>query len=358
MNNSWNVCFFKITGVAVAFVASMAGVARAEHPTPATTPPRHTRSAQSDFRSFLPQVQHAEPANKPPPPTPVPGGRLPAELVSTWFSGQLLNISLYDPVRKVWDDAGGLGHTYAFDADGGYVLASFLHIKSGPFCESRVWKYEKGSARSDGAKLLVTPSAAQTRTKIDCGGSSDTDTLGSFATYQIPWQLGDDGKGHSELTLTEAHGPTKYFKDALGPHVLGAWQTGDVRSSAFYDPESNMWAQPTGLGEWFRFNANGTFDNGKIELRYVDGACDDAVMTYRGGALTGSGSTIVLKTQKTLRRVVNLCSKSQVSDETLSQVDDERWTWSVTQEPAGQTLNLIKVSAGFQQRILLKEPAY
>lgn len=338
--------------------ASWAAGAPAGRPAPA-------RQAESDHVVLLPMVVRAASQSTPPPTTttstppptqPAPAGSLPAELAGTWYSGQLLNLSLWDPVNKTWQDAGGLGHTYVFETNGRFVLASFLHIQSGLSCESRVWKYQTGVARVDGATLVLTPSINRTRTKIDCGSHTDTDLEGAHSPIRIPWALGEDGKGHTQLVLQEAQGETAYYKDGVGQQVLGAWQTGEAFSVGFYDPASQAWVEPSGAGEWYRFNADGTYQHGAVELLFSDNECKDAVMTYDAGVLTGSGSTVTLLPQFRVRRMVNLCAPDDGVDELLASGDEERWTWSVTEQPAGRTIDLIRVSTGFRQRILVREP--
>jgi hypothetical protein len=283
-----------------------------------------------------------------------PTGNTPAELVGTWYSGQLLNTQLYDPAERQWHDAGGLGHTYTFEANGTYMLASALEIKSGMFCESHVWKYERGTVQAEGANLLLTPSTSRTRTVVDCGSHTDTELEGDHATITVPWQLGLDAQGHTTLQLNEAHGLTSYFKDGLSPQMLGAWRKGDVHAEDFYDPAANVWAAPTGEGEWYRFNADGSYQHGEVALEYGAGDCNFVVLTYQTGRLSGSGSTIMLQPEGGMRTRANLCDTDQFTDQPLGAGDPERWIWSLGQADGASTLGLIRIEV-FRQRTLVRD---
>jgi hypothetical protein len=275
--------------------------------------------------------------------------------VGTWYSGQLLNRQLYNRDTGLWSDPGGLGHMYLFGADGSYVLASYLELGEGTLCVSTVWKYHTGTARVAGEALLLTPSYARTRTQIACGGNSESETEGPLTTTSIPWQVGLDERGRTRLQLAEEHGLTLYFKDGLEPRVLGGWRSGELSRIGFYDPASGEWGEPTATGEWYFFAGDGSYSRGEVRVEYVDGVCDQAVMTYEAGAMRGSGGDIVLESDGALRRRVDLCDSSLVQDETLTAQTYERWSWSLRQGEQGELLNLLRIEGGFQERTLVRD---
>jgi hypothetical protein len=294
------------------------------------------------------------PITQPPPPPPPPGGSLPAELAGTWYSGQLLNRQLYNRDTGLWSDPGGLGHMYVFGADGSYVLASYLKLGEGTICVSTVWKYHAGTARVEGEMLLLTPSYARTRTQIACGGNSESETEGPLTTAAIPWQVGQDEQGHTRLQLAEEHGVTLYFKDGLEPRVLGGWRDGELSRAGFYDPASGQWGEPSTTGEWFYFAGDGSYSRGEVRVEY-GGACQQAVMIYEEGSLRGSGSDIVLESNGSLQRRIDLCDPSQVSDRTVTADKYERWSWSLRQGDGGPILDLLRIEGGFRQRTLVRD---
>ncbi|HEU5090517.1 MAG TPA: hypothetical protein VFT99_23845, partial [Roseiflexaceae bacterium] len=187
----------------------------------------------------------------------------------------------------------------------------------------------------------LTPSLSRTRTVIHCGSSSDTELEGDHATYDVPWQVGQDEKGHTQLALTEAQGVTTYFKDGIAPQMLGTWRRGAVQSEGFYNPATGEFAYPTGKGEWIRFKADGTFERGEVDFEYISDECNRAIVTYQTGTFTGSGSLITLHGTGGMRTRANLCDLNDQTDEQLGAVESQRWTWSLADD--GNTLGMIRI---------------
>lgn len=290
----------------------------------------------------------------PPGGSPPPAGSLPAELVGTWFHGQLLNLQFYNRDTGIWSDAGGLGHMYVFGADGSYTLVSYLKLGEGTTCVSTVAKYESGTAHAAGSTLLLTPSVARTRTQI-CGNPSATDIEGSHDTYSLPWQVGLDANSHVKLWLDEVQGRTDYYKDGLAAHVIGDWANNDGGAIWLFDPESGQWVDPTGVSsEWYAFYPNGTYRHGVIDAGFGDDPCRTVTMRYEEGILGGSGSNITLETTAGLRHTVSLCDPSDAIDEPLSAGSFERWSWGIPIDAGGNTLDLLRIEGGFRSIHLLR----
>ncbi len=303
--------------------------------------------ADSGTTVYLPLIRGA---GEPPPP---PGGTLPAELVGTWFSGQLLNLSYYNRDTGVWGSAGGLGHMVVLAADGSYTRVSHLELGGGSTCVSSVDVYHVGAARVQGDQLLLTPSYARTRA-VTCG-STTSDTEGPYTTTALPWRVGEDDGGHTRLWLSEPQGETHYYKDGVGPQVLGAWATGDGGAVALYDPASDSWADPSGESSvWYALGANGRYSHGRVEAGFGLDPCRLITMTYEAGTLAGSGSQLTLQPEAVRRHTVSLCDPSDFEDTALAPGSEERWTWSFAAD--GETLSLIRVSAGFRQHLLARVP--
>lgn len=319
--------------------------------------------ADGDTAIYLPMVvtgnQSAPNQPAPPQPTPnqptptLPRGSVPAKLVGTWFSGQLLNLTYYNRDTGVWGNAGGLGHMIVIAADGSYTRVSHLEIGGGSTCVSSVDVYSAGVARAEGNQLLLTPSYARTRT-VTCG-TTVSDTEGPYDTAAIPWRVGEDEQRHTRLWLSEAQGETAYYRDGVGPQVIGGWATGDGGAVELYDPATGAWADPTGASSvWYNFGADGSYRHGRVEAGYGGDPCRPIAMTYEAGTLEGSGSELRLQPTAVLRHTVSLCDPTDFYDEALAPGAQERWTWLFAAD--GETLSIIRVSSGFQQHMLSRVP--
>jgi hypothetical protein len=313
------------------------------------------RAAQPDALSvvYVPLLASppAPPTPAPPtpgPPTPTPPGSLPAELVGTWYSGQLLNLTLYDPTTGIWSGAGGLGHMYTFAASGSYTLVSYLKLGEGTTCVSSVAKYEAGAARASGNALLLTPSVSRTRTQV-CGSQPPSDVAGSQSTYSLPWRVGEDANSHTKLWLSEAQGVTEYYKDGLAPQVVGEWANGDGGAIRLYDAASGTWAEPSGAGsEWYAFSADGSFRHGVVDAGFGDDPCRPVTMRYEEGVLSGRGGDIIMEVSAALRRTVSPCEPDGAVDDDLGAGGYERWTWAIPANSAGGALDLMRIEGGFR----------
>lgn len=303
-----------------------------------------TRAAQSTTAAnvYLPLILTSSAGGAPP-----PAGALPAELVGTWYNGQILNLQFYNRDTGVWSDAGGLGHMYALNANGTYTLVSYLKLGEGTTCVSTVAKYQSGTASVNGNTLLLTPGVNRTRTTT-CGGPA-SDIEGSHATYSLPWQVGEDANSHTRLWLDEPQGRTEYYKDGLAPQVIGNWANGDGGAIWVYDPDSNQWAMPTGANsEWYAFYADGTFRHGVVDAGFGGDPCWPVTMRYEEGVLSGRGGDVMLETTAAIRRIVNPCDPDNDSVELLSVGAYERWTWGIPAASGGNTLNLLRIEGGFR----------
>lgn len=323
------------------------GAARLATPGARAQGPAAQPAAASVVYLPLVGVPPGRPAPAPAPAPAPPQGSLPGQLVGTWYSGQLLNLTLYDPVTGMWSDAGGLGHMYVFRADGTYTLVSFLKLGEGTTCVSTVAKYEAGAASAPGDTLQLTPNVSRTRTKI-CGSTPATEVEGPHATYSLPWEVGEDANSHTKLWLQEAQGATEYYKDGLGPQVVGDWANGDGGAIWLYDPASGQWADPTGArSEWYAFSPDGTFRHGIVDPGYGDDPCRVVIMSYEEGALNGRGGDLMLKTTRALRRSVSLCDPSQDSTQERPAGVYERWTWAIPAASEGAIMDLLRIEGGF-----------
>lgn len=309
-----------------------------------------TARADETHTIYLPMLSGPTRASAPAPPPP-PTGSLAAELIGTWFSGQLLNLNYYNRDSGVWGSAGGLGHMLVFTADGHYTRVSHLELGGGSTCVSSVDVYHTGTARTQTGQLLLTPSYARTRT-VTCGATT-SDTEGPYDTTALPWRVGEDAEYHTRLWLAEPQGETAYYKDGLGPQVIGAWANGDGGAIELYDPASDSWADPTGENSvWYALSADGRYRHGRVEAGFDSDPCRAITMTYEEGTLVGSGAELRLQPVAALRHTVSLCDPSDFVDEALLPGDQERWSWWFSAD--GGRLTLLRVSAGFRQLTLVR----
>jgi hypothetical protein len=282
-----------------------------------------------------------------------PVGSLPADLVGTWFSGQILNLSYYDRDSGVWGSAGGLGHMFVFAANGSYTRVSHLELGGGTTCVSSVDVYHTGTARAEAGQLLLTPSYARTRT-VTCG-TTTSDTEGPYDTTSLPWRVGEDAEHHTRLWLTEPQGETMYYRDGLGAQVVGAWANGDGGAIELYEPGTDTWADPTGESSvWYTFASDGSYRHGRVEAGFDSDPCRAITMIYEAGTLAGSGAQLLLQPTTVLRHTVSLCDPFDTVDEALVPGGQERWSWGFS--ASGETLNLLRVSSGFRQIALVRVP--
>jgi hypothetical protein len=137
--------------------------------------------------------------------------------------------------------------------------------------------------------------------------------------------------------------------------VLGGWASGDGGAVALYDPASDSWAEPSGESSvWYEIGANGRYSHGQVEAGFGSDPCRLITMTYEAGSLAGSGAQLTLQPQTVRRHAVSLCDPSAFEDATLAPGGEERGTWFFAAD--GETLSLIRVSAGFRQHLLARVP--
>ena len=126
-----------------------------------------------------------------------------------------------------------MGQLYEFAADGTYTYQAFLRIEN-PGCASEVSVYRQGTARADGASLMLRPAAVKTRTVTYCGGRKEIVTNGPYDARTIPWSVGYDKFGVKQLSITEDDKSTSYFKDGMAEELAGTWRKGEITSAGFY----------------------------------------------------------------------------------------------------------------------------
>jgi hypothetical protein len=299
------------------------------------------RAQEQDHALYLPLVRSgagAAPTPAPPAPTPQPGS-LPAALVGTWFSGQLLPRALYDPTTGQWGSANGLGQLYEFAADGAYTYLAFFRIEN-PGCASEVSVYRHGTASASGGILTMRPTTVKTRTVISCGERQETVTDGPYDTRTIPWSVGHNQFGVVELTIVEDGKTTTYFKDGMAQELVGAWHNGDITSAGFYNPATGAFAADPGEGWWISIAADGHYRWGEFAHVQNDQGCLLAGWLYLEGTVSVSGSHITFTPSSGVARVENACAPDQPRQEPW-QEDAKGFTWLLRDRETSVKLVLI-----------------
>src|SRR4051794_426329 len=91
----------------------------------------HAQTPEAAFTLYIPNSLKEGHFLPPPPPPPPSGDLLPAELVTTWYTGVPPMRDFYDPATGEWRNSDGLGEMYQFSAKGDFVYAGFLRLQNG-----------------------------------------------------------------------------------------------------------------------------------------------------------------------------------------------------------------------------------
>lgn len=330
----------------------------------------HAQEADANFRLYLPasvkdgQVLPAPPAtplptsmpqptSTPNPPPPPAGPQLPAELLTTWYTGALPLTDFYDPQTGTWRAQNGLGETYTFAANGDYTYAGFLRLQNGQ-CLTEVSSYRAGKARAEGRELTLMPDIVKTRTVVRCGSNSDTTTDGPFDATTITYAVTDKTNGHIELVLTDGNNSTAFYRHGMVASLVGAWQRGGVVSSGFYDAATKQFAPQEAEGGWYRFHADGSYSFGEFGYGVDDQGCALTAWIYQEGMLEIAGGRLTTTPVTGALRVDNACNPG--APVVQPYVEDARaYTWLFRDRESDPKLVLIPLEM-FQEFIFSLEP--
>jgi hypothetical protein len=308
------------------------------------------QAPEAAFSLYIPaMIKTGERVPPPPPPTDT---QLPAELVTTWYTGALPLNDFYDPATGTWRAQNGLGETYTFSANGDYTYAGFLRLQNGQ-CFSEVSVYREGKASVAGDELTLKPDFAKTRTVVRCGSNSDTTTDGPFDATTIGYDVVEEANGHIQLTLSSNDSSTSFYRDGMVASLVGAWQRGDVTSVGFYDPATQSFAPQSGEGGWYRFEADGTYRFGEFGYGTNDQGCALTAWIYQEGTVSVSGGRLTTTPTAGALRVDNACAPG--APEVQPYVEEARsYTWLYRDRDTDPKLVIIPLEA-FQEYIFQPE---
>ncbi|RIK41803.1 MAG: hypothetical protein DCC55_10895 [Chloroflexi bacterium] len=315
-----------------------------------TSVPGAVPVAMTNERVFLPLV--AEGTGQPVE-TPQPGNDVPAEVVATWFEGQLLPLEFYDPNTGTWSSPSGKGQMYIFSANS-YTYAAFARTQYGQ-CTGEVSVYQEGAARSEQETLLLTPSIYRTRTVTICGSRQESVVEGSHDTRTVPWSLGHDELGHPQLTLTDNGLTFTYLRDGMVAELVGTWHKGPVFSDNFYDPETATFVTPEGSGQWLRIQADGTFSAGEYSVGEVTDpqGCALTGWLYQEGSIEISGGRLTFTPAAGMMRLENECQPGQHQQEPWHD-SAKSYSWGFRDYPDNPKLLIIPLEY-YQEIELIRE---
>lgn len=329
--------------IAVLLLAVSLGYAAMSHAQPAAT--------QGATTVYLPLVRGS--ATTPTPPPPDPGGSVPAPLARQWFTGNLTTISFHDPTTGAWSQPSGLGELYRFAADGRYTYGGALRIQNGA-CVSEVSVYQTGVARATEGELELTATVSRTRTRIICGGTSESVSEELPAVRRTAYRVAVGEEGRTELTLGAGNDARTFGLLGVDPQLLGAWRTDGVSSQGFYDPATGQWAQPAAPGEWYRFTADGRFTYGRYIHQQDEQGCTISAWAYQEGAFSMSGSRLTTRFTAGRGRLENSCAPGEVQDEPFVIARAGEYSWQILSDGQAPQLRLLQLMP-FQSQTYTRE---
>lgn len=293
----------------------------------------------SAFKVFLPIVVRAgQPAPQPPPPV----GSVPVSLARQWFTGSLTTISFYDPVSGAWSQPNGLGELYSFATNGRYTYAGALKIQNGA-CLSEVSVYQTGVARVAAQELELQATFSRTRTRIICGGTSESVSEQLPAMQRLAYRVAIGTEGRTELTLGAGESAKTFALLGIDAQMLGAWRVGGVSSRNFYNPTTGQWAQPAAPGEWYRFAADGRFTYGRYVQQQDEQGCTITAWVYQQGEFSMSGSRLTTRFTAGRGRLENSCTPGDVQDEPFVISTLGEYAWQILAGGGTQQLRLLQL---------------
>jgi hypothetical protein len=277
---------------------------------------------------------------------------LPAELLTTWYTGALPLNDFYDPATGAWRAQNGLGETYTFAANGDYTYAGFLRLQNGQ-CFTEVSSYREGKAQATNGALTLTPDFAKTRTVIRCGSNSDTTTDGPFDPTTVTYAVTEKANGHIELVITDNGSTTAFYRHGMVASLVGGWQRGGVTPTGFYDPATQTFAPQADAGGWYRFTAEGTYTFGEFGYATDDQGCALTAWIYLEGTLEIAGGRLTTTPASGALRVDNACNPGAPRVQPYTE-DARAYTWLFRDRESDPKLVLIPLEM-FQEFIFSPE---
>jgi hypothetical protein len=147
----------------------------------------------------------------------VPAAVVPPELIGSWYNGTVSSIDFYTPSTGGWDNAGGTGTSYTFNADGtyefGWLLQSTLY---GCSTHAMVWKAGFMTVDVAQHRIDLVPSQAKIHSVDDCSESGNYDRDIDRGPETVYWDWSQDEYGNAYLALRYPDGAYSAFYPFTG----------------------------------------------------------------------------------------------------------------------------------------------
>jgi hypothetical protein len=140
-------------------------------------------------------------AEEPGTPGGTPGAQVPADVVGTWYAGNVSSSNFYTPSTGHWDNAGGTGQFYTLKGDGtfeyGWRIYSTLYG-----CSMSAMVFRQGTIEVQASSTLVLHTTyAVMHSEDTCNASGNYDKTIPLETETLIWELGQDEMGNAALYL-------------------------------------------------------------------------------------------------------------------------------------------------------------
>ncbi|HAJ38393.1 MAG TPA: hypothetical protein DCL15_22205 [Chloroflexi bacterium] len=188
----------------------------------------------------------------------------------------------------------------------------------------------------------LTPAAASQLYLPVVVGQSAANTPTATATTPAPVTLTPTASATPTATPSPTASPTATATSTptatptrpatLPANLVGVWFTGVIPPTDFYDPTTGAWRDTNGLGQMYKFNADGAYVYAGF-LRLQNGGCRTEVSVYKEGFAEASTNTATLTPQIAKTRTVVVCGSTSetITDGPFEpyqlgwqQMDDER----------------------------------
>lgn len=141
-----------------------------------------------------------------------PGTPVPAELLGTWYTGNVSSVNFFQPSTGHWDNAGGTGLFYSIKADGTYEFGWRLYSQLYS-CSMTVLVYKSGTVEVDpaGGSLVLHPTYGRMHSEDNCNSDGNYDKDAPLDEETVLYELGQDDYGNLVLLLRYPDGEASAF---------------------------------------------------------------------------------------------------------------------------------------------------
>ena len=125
--------------------------------------------------------------------------------------------------------------------------------------------------------------------------------------------------------------------DRVPSQYVGTWVSGNVSTVNFYNPNTGSWGAPSGVGMFYKFLPNGTYEKGVLLQSSLYG-CTMSVFFYLRGTIRVDGSTFDLRSSANKMKSVDNCVQKNNYEKTLANETETIMLRMGTDDYGNQTL--------------------